>query len=504
MILGTILCVAVSGCVQLPTSSPVHPGRTVGMQDQPPVVNNFHPEGPQVDETPANIVKGYLLAMTAYPPAPDLVREFMTPQAAAHWDPKAGLTVYTDQSIAPRDQAVTFSARKLGSLDHRGSWHSATASERRLDEMIKVRKVHGQWRISNPPAGTLVDLGYFTHHYRSYSLYFFNADRSALVADPVYLLYGGSTATALVRDELLGPTRDIADVASTIPIKTSALGVAVSVSASGVAEVPLNDSVLSLSPEDKRLLAAQLAWTLRQQFLGISKITITVDGTAVDIPGVDDAFGVDQFEGYDPAAFAASGELYALSKGHLVTASLEDITEVTGPIGGSKLQARSAAVDPPGDLAALVGDQGHTVQVGSVKEEPRLVRRSNWFTGGVNLLSPSWDVHKVLWLVDRTADGAVVYTVTADGHDVAEAPGISGKDVRAFAVSRDGVRFAAIVGSGSSSSLVVATIQRKTGHPAQARLTGVHHVLNAEHDLTHLTGLAWSSPTDVVVLAKEH
>jgi hypothetical protein len=84
---------------------------------------------------------------------------------------------------------------------------------------------------------------------------------------------------------------------------------------------------------------------------------------------------------------------------------------------------------------------------------------------------------------------------------VLQTPGLSGRDVQEFAVSRDGVRFAAVVAEGDRARLVIAKIQRPASQPGQVSLVRLREVVNPDITLTGVSGLAWSSPTGVALLA---
>ncbi len=502
-----------SSCIALPESSQVRAGRAVAAQQQclagsavaecPPLPRN-RPPGPQPGASKQDVVQGYLEAMLAYPQSPDVVREFFTPLAAKAWNPHDGLVVYEEPTLTNIASGISLKGRLLGSLDHRGSWHSASGLNQSLNSLLLLSKVDGEWRIGNPPQGTLVDSDYFYDYYHQYSLYYFDNQRSILTPDPVFLLLGPRTATALVRNLLLGPTPDTAGVVqSSVPAQTT-LRAPVSVSASGLAEVSLSRDVLNVPRDDLKYFAAQLAWTLRQERLGIDHVMLTVAGRPLDVPGVGTTFPVEEFQGYDPANFAASRSLFALSKGRLYSPSSGGVVAVNGPIGAKKVVGRSVGVDTSATLAAMVTPDGHRVLVGGINGGPSVTEVSTWFSGGSDILAPSWDVHDVLWLVDQTpTHGAVIYTVTSKGSHVVSAPGVSGEVVKAFALSRDGVRFAAVLGRGSHTRLVICTIRRTADDFTRVRLTHVEEIVNSDYPLSDLSGLAWITPTAVVVLAKD-
>ncbi len=505
-----VLGVLLSGCVNLPDSSPVQRGRGIGVDRSPSLVLN-HPPGPRPGADKTEIVDHYVQAMLAFPQAPDLVRRFFTPDAASSWVPGQQLRVYENPSVAEGHAGtVTLSARVLGVLDDRGSWASASSSADALDVALELKKVNGQWRISNPPQGTLIDTDFFARYYHQYSLYYFDPSHTLLTPDVVYLLLGnsGETANSLVHNLLLGPTAAMGGVVhGEVPRGTSLTG-PVTVSDGGLAEVPLTGQVVSLPPARLRYLAAQLAWTLRQERLGVNHVQMTAAGSVVAVPGLGESFSVDAFQGYDPTVFAAKRTLYALSsRGRLVSVSPDGAFAVAGALGAVKAPARSAAVNPSGSLGALVTDDGRSVVVGDIVDGQDAVANGVWFKGGHELIKPSWDVHDVLWLVDRAPGGARVIVVARVGSRIVEkvvdAPGITGADVRAFAMSRDGMRAAIIIGTGASSRLFIASVHRSASTRTEVSLTNVRDVADADFPLVGLSAVAWYTPTTVIVLARD-
>lgn len=487
-------------CVSIPSDSEVRKGQVVGVQHDPGLITNV-PAGPVPGATREEVVSGFFAAMLAYPPTVATARQFLTPSAAASWDPREGLVVYDDQDIVERPRRVLAETHVLGSLNARGAWSSVKPAASMVTERMRLQRVNGEWRIADPPVGTFVDSDYFDLYFGEFSLYFFDPTLSVLTPDPVYLLLGDTTATSLVSNLLLGPTRDLAGVAATAVPAGTEVDVAVSTAANGLVEVPLTPTVEELSAEGRQLFAAQLTWTLRQ-LPEVDSISLTVDGDRFDVPGVSigGEFGVDEFAGYDPA-FGRRLALFALSPAGLVTVTEEDATVLPGPIAVAAKRARYAAVDPSASLAAVVDRDGRVLVGGkAASDEAPAV----WFRGSTSLLQPSWDVHQVLWLVDSDAKaGATVYAVTADGRRRVPAPGIDGKRVKSFAVSRDGVRLAAVVTEGSSSRLVISVIDREARDPAAVSLSKARPVVSPSFTATHLTGLAWASPTAVMVLASE-
>jgi hypothetical protein len=504
---GALVVCSASACVTIPDSSPVRQSDQGGVEDQEQRITN-RVLGPFDGADPKQVVEGFYAAMLAYPPTADTARLFLTPAAAKTWDPDTSLNVYDEPEtvLLPSEKdtqmpRVRVTTAPTGSLDSRGQWTSAVPGSELHQPALRLRQVDGEWRITNPQDGTFIDSDFFTRFYDPYSLYFFDPSRTILTPDPVYLPVGDTTATALVKDLLLGPTADLQKaVYSAVPADTE-LDVGVSVARSGVAEVPVSANVLKLSAGDRQLFAAQLAWTLRQ-VPGVEQISISVDGADLAIENASTPFDADSFAGYDPAGLSGERRLFALDKGGLVTVSDGDVSPVVGPIrqvsGGE-----TAAVQTSGQLAAIVRAGGRSVAVGPVPSvEDGGV--ATWFAGGTRLLRPSWDAQQVLWLVDRTDDGPKIFAVDADGAQPVPAPGLAGKNIVAFAVSRDGVRLAAIVeGRDGSRVLLVSTIDRDAQDPTKAVIRDPRVVSNAGVNLIGLSDLAWVSPISLAVLAHE-
>jgi hypothetical protein len=506
-VLGAIVAVVASltaaGCVSIPDSGGVGQASQVGVTDTAPQIIN-EAQGPEPGADPESVVYGFYNAMLAYPPRPDVASEFLSPQAAGEWDPTAGVTVYDRPTLNVEGASVIVTTHTAGELDDRGTWSSnasGTASERRP---IHLRLVAGEWRIANPPKGLWVNTDFFGRHYKAFSLYFFDPSRTNLAPDPVYLPVGDTTATALVQDLLLGPTERMRKALYTAAAANTKLDVSVSVSSSGLAVVPLSNEILDMTSEDRQLFAAQLAWTLRQVD-GIDRIAISVDGGDIDIENAGSTFSTASFAGYDPAGLSGERRLFAFNHdGRLVSVAAAGTTPLVGPIGHVD-GGVYGAVEPYGQFAAIVLENAHSVVVG---ELPISAEGSvePWVSGASELLRPSWDGRHVLWLVDQTDHGQRVraaqpgkaHEVTVD--DVTVKPSFGGTII-AFSVSRDGVRFAAIIeAEDGTTSLQIATIVRA---PGSFSLIDPQPVTNAFVHFTDLVDVAWESPVSLAVLGHQ-
>ena len=505
-LMAALAVLAVPGCVSIPTDSAVQAGRDVGVQDEPQLNSNL-PPGPVDGATREEVVTGFFQAMLAYPRQDALARKFLTPSAARYWDPDRSLVVYDDQEISSAGKAVDVRARRLGTLDKRGAWTSSTRGIDKVDLSVVTKTVKGEWRIANPPDGTYIDADYFERYFDPFSLYFFDPTRTILSPDPIYLLLNDFTATQLVQNLLRGPGAALRGVVSTAAPAGLELTRPVTVSqTSGLAGVALDDTARAMRPGQRRLFSAQLTWTLRQ-LPEIESISLSVEGRPLAVPGSGDRFDIEEFSGYDPALFGASRQLFGLTRRGLAQVSEDGVSAATGAVTRQRFDPRSAAIDPDGARAALVNQSGTKAVVSPVSESDQESVSgggpSIWFDRGTDLLRPSFDVHEVLWLVDRTPDGARLLVVTRTRARTVTAPGITGERVLGFSVSRDGTRLAAVVRSAGAARLVVTVVDRDPERPARVRLSTARQVSGLGLTFGGENNIAWLSSTSVAVLASE-
>ncbi|MCY7400869.1 MAG: LpqB family beta-propeller domain-containing protein, partial [Nocardioides sp.] len=107
-----------------------------------------------------------------------------------------------------------------------------------------------------------------------------------------------------------------------------------------------------------------------------------------------------------------------------------------------------------------------------------------------------------LWLVDRTEQGARVLHRRGGVTRELEVPGVSGRDVRAFLVSRDGSRLVALVrgdGPGGGDSVWVSRLRHdEAGRVQQA--TPAIRIDDLDVAPTRIRDLAWRTPTTLALL----
>jgi hypothetical protein len=498
-LLAAVTLLAMSSCMSVPDSGPVLAGPAVGSDDEP--VLRYVPDGPRPGAEPVEIINGYLDAMRAYPANPGIVRQFLTDRAGNAWSPGTGTRIYTtrpDLEPLGRD-AVRVDTGLVAELDERGSWSRPDAGESRLRQVFELRRQRGEWRITNPADGLLVPEYDFERYYRAFSLYFFDAARRVLVPDPVYLPQGDQTASLLVRGLVRGPTDWLRGAVTSVVPATPPGDLAVPVSEQGVAQVQLGSTARGLGAAERELLAAQLAWTLRQ-VPDVEAVRVSVDGSPLLLGGDSTVTAVDVGDDYDPADSAASQGLFALRDDRIVTVDpIQGLSDwLPGRFGSGRVPVSAFAVERTAQTVAAVTDNGTTVEVASIGA----AQSQEWFGRGRSILGVQWDIHGLLWAVDRTASGPAL-RVLRDGR-VAQVPLLDGApaDIRAFALSRDGLRLAVVDGQGADSRLMMGRVRRAPNGGLDVAVDRWQEVGGRAGALRDFVDVAWGSPTELTVVAE--
>ena len=481
-----------TGCSLLPTSGVVHREADAG-RVSPNDTAQFAPPGPGKGDSPTQVVKGFLLAMTAVPLTTRSARSFLTAAAQPTWNPNRSTVVYQSSAIDPLPDGVRVTLGDAQHLDSRGGWLGGVgAGNGRLD--LRLVRDSGEWRIANPPDAVVVPEWYLDSRFAPVNLYFLDQTNRVLVPERIYLPRGEQRASTLVRALLAGPGAGLAEVTRTaFPLGTQ-LDLSVPVGPDGTAEVPLSEEILGLPPTRMSRVVAQLAWTLRQ-VPGLTRIRITSGDAPVSLPDGRRDFGVQEGDAFAPTVRDASDRLFGVDKGRIVAYRRGSTVPAPGPFGRPGYALRSVAVSVAESRIAEVGGDGGTVfawaQGGSVRR----------IYEGTDVLRPTYDMFDGLWLVDRTALGARVLHHSGGQVSPVDVPGVTGRDVRAFVVSRDGTRFVAVVATTAGDRLMSADLLR-THAGDLIRPTPAHRIAGLPDDLGRIVDLSWRSPNDLAVLGR--
>lgn len=500
-LLGVMLGAA--GCAALPEQGPVVRAGTQSPSSSAAPFD-FNPPGPEPGATPAQIVSGYLRALQATPVTTRVAAEFLGPEATVGWRPDRRTIVYGSERVRQHGNHVRVRLGNVFELDGDGRWdprRPGPQDQGAATVDFRLVRDSGEWRIVDPPDAMIVPRSHFETRYREYSLYFFDPGGRVLVPEPVYLPAGVQAPTLLVSALLDGPRRAARAVERTYFPRGTRLEVSVPVRSDGVADVPLNASVLDLGNDARQLAVAQLAWTLRQ-LPDVTAVQMTVDGTPVEVPGNRGPVDVESWQEYSPAIASASTDLFGVRGGSIVQVVGEKPLEAAQLGRYAEPAPRSLGVNMTGQQMAVVTHAGREVVVLS-RSSSDVAPRTAYV--GSNVLRPMWDRTDRLWLVDRTAGGPRVLVGSRAGVRTIAAPGITGRQVLAAALSRDGSRLAVAVAgrrpaSGAEARLLVLRVVR-SGSGVPLRLTRAQPLTTAA-PLVRVRGLGWRDPSTVAVLTR--
>ena len=296
-----------------------------------------------------------------------------------------------------------------------------------------------------------------------------------------------------------GPGPQLDDVVSSFVPEGLKLGLSVPISDDGVATIALEGDSGPLPPDAATLMIYQFAWTLRQD-PRITSFAITIGDQPVTLDG-STPMSIDLGSEYDPTDVEASSLLFSLHSGLLESGDAENMTEVDGPLGRNRYGVSDVAVSLNAALAATVSTDRTALQLTSVNDDRHPFKEI--LSGATRLLKPSWDFADRLWLVDRRADGALVSMVDTARDETAavpvDVPGITGKRVRDFIVSRDGTRLVAVVQGKRGDTLRVSRLR----YGSQGGLIGATPSRNlawGDDDAQRIRDIGWRSATSVAVL----
>ncbi|MGH3768458.1 MAG: LpqB family beta-propeller domain-containing protein [Pseudonocardiaceae bacterium] len=482
-----VLLVLLAGCAAIPASSDIQVLRSMPAGSGPAT-----PAGPERGVDPFRLVREFIEATGSSANGHAAARAFLTKNAAASWDDHASLTVIEDApgaapQTAPADgvRRIRVGGTKLGTLTADGSFLAAAGN---FAVPLDAVSEHGEWRISNPPPGVLVEATAVQRNYRQVRVSFIDPNRGTLVPDLRWVpAQPASTLPGRVLDLLLaGPSQGLAGaVVSAIPVGARPRSNAL-IGRSGRTVINLS-GVEGMTEQQRRQVAAQLVASL--DGLVPTPLRLLADGEPL-------VAGQEDWRPADIASYAPSTGPRSDVPGQVVVGGkLRGLNGVAapGPSGDGRLTVLSAArSNPGGDLlaAVVVGPEGRPqLRVGPVDGDLALapvdattMTRPTWRPSGTEL----WTVinGKTVTGVALSGTGPpLAYTINAT--ELTQLGPIS-----QLRLSRDGVRVAAVIGG----RLVVAAVVPESGtvslrHPQVLR----------EGSLPPTVSVDWARPELLVV-----
>ncbi|GHB21063.1 lipoprotein LpqB [Streptomyces viridiviolaceus] len=517
--------VLLTGCASMPDSGDLRGVESTPRQD--PQVRVFAMP-PREDAPPAEIVQGFLEALTSDDPHYETARKYLTGEAAKTWRPELSTTVLaggpgteSDHSGGREegdDYSVTLTGTRVATVDAQQSYAPADGDYRKSVHLSRDGKSR-QWRIDVLPQGVVMGKSDFQRNYMSVNKYYFASNTAskaeagtsgqpAAVADPVYVRRRVDPMTQVVRSLISGPTSLLRPVVrSSFPTGTAlAKGASLTPDDSNKLTVPLNDRAARVDADQCDEIAAQLLFTLQSLSPVLDEVELRSGGRQL----------CSLTEGRAEAVAARGSAqhpdyLYFVDDEHRLVriAAGSNATRaepVPGALGEGGTALRSVAVSRDEHTAAGVGLDGKSLYVGSLVSggslgDPVLV--SGGKTEEARLTAPSWDAQGDLWIADRDpADPRLLMLSEGAGEPVeVRTPGLDGR-VQAVRVAADGVRIALIVEKDDKRSLLIGRIERDEKATERPAVTVVE-LRSATPELEEVTAMSWAGDSRLVVVGRE-
>jgi len=545
------LLLTLASCATIPDSGPVVSGDVIN-NDPLDGVFQLSPEGPKAGQSPTEVVKGFLAASAGYSDDHAVARSFLSSQVRLNWRPDASVTVYrsldalsahqlsagvevtdepTPQPSVTAAPGVAAAAGSITAAPGRSTQADAEAGvagaagasvdqdvaevvirtpaiaridgEGRYSVVAPGAKdevhyyglvlVDGQWRINSLDDGILITRNDFSVTFKPYSVYYPDPQGDYLVPDTHWFPSSPGSPelpTALVRALLEGPPDWLAPAVSTSVPAGTEMAVSAVVVDGGVASVDLTSAARLADDRERQLLLAQLETTLGQ--LGtISSVRVTVDRVTYNIPeGSGPQPTADPSVGGSPVGLDSRGRVVRIgTAGDEVVKGLEQLDAKDAEYG---LIAPGVSYDSTW-YAALAADRSRLLLSQAVPDTLVQIR-------GSSLTAPSFDPLGWVW----TAGGSVVKAidtadpVSADSRVRVSADWLSGDQVVALRVSRDGTRAVlAVLDDGAAKVFVTGIVRDEAGRPE--RLT---RPLRVVPDLTSVRDVTWVADDRIAVLGQ--
>ena len=337
-------------------------------------------------------------------------------------------------------------------LDRSGRWQGRQARLEQEGINWTLVSEAGEWRIADPPDALMLPLSHVDNRFQRLSVYFADPTGSVLVPEPIYLPIEVQTPTALTEALLAGPQGDERRADRTFLPADSELQVSVPVSPDGVAQVPLSGELLDLDRADLLVAVAQLVWTLRQ-VPEVSAVSLSADGDPVVVPDIGVGGAGGRARAVLPGGCIRShGPVRAARPRGEAVRGRAGVADCCGCRGTSA--PRPLAVSLLGNPLAVADAAGRVRILARGSDDGRARALRTVETAGVSALA--WDWSRTLWIGPRRVGDGVLAVV---GDRVRRLrwpdPGLRGRRVQSFTVSRDGTRVVLAVaapGRGAASS----------------------------------------------------
>ncbi|MGW0754247.1 LpqB family beta-propeller domain-containing protein [Streptomyces sp. NPDC002587] len=477
----------------------------------------------------AEIVDGFLEAMTSDDPQLETARKYLTEEQAKSWRPGSAVTVLRgglDRSPVrgekdPDGPRWKVTGKKLATVDERSAYQPETGGGA-FEEFLQLVQEDKQWRIATPPHTLVLSESDFQRIYMPVNKYYFAG--ASLVADPVYVRQRSDPdsrmdpTTQTVQSLLAGPSRWLSPVVeSSFPTGTELRPGTKSLSYDGqnTLRVPLNDKADNVAQPQCRKMATQLLYTIKD--LTGSRLEqvelLRSDGKSSSLCSVTEV---------SAAAIANRPKIpeyqyFVDEASRLVRLKLDIASEVQqnrpeavpGPLATPPgFKVLSAAVSYDERRAAVVSEDGHGLYVVSMAggseamPQPLYVGKANKPN---TLTAPSWDAAGDLWFADQDPQRLGLWRVPGGTGtpEKVQVAGLDGGRITSLKASSDGARIALLVQrDGSRKNLYVGRIERPDGK-GDVSAVSVRELRPAAPQMADVTAMSWAPRGRLLVVGRE-
>ncbi|MFD3697268.1 LpqB family beta-propeller domain-containing protein [Streptomyces sp. NPDC058646] len=512
-----------AGCASMPDHGEIRPlEASQGVDSQVRVFSV-----PPADKaSAAEIVDGFLEAMTSDDPQLETARQYLTEEAAESWKPGSAVTVLSAgldrRSVQgekdPSGPRWKVTGRKLATVDERSAYQPETGGGQ-YEEYLQLVQENKQWRIASPPNSLVLSESDFQRIYMPVNKYYFAG--GTLVADQVYVRQRSDPesrmdpTTQTVQSLLAGPSKWLGPVvASSFPTGTELRPGTKSLSYDGqnTLRVPLNDKADNVTQPQCQKMATQLLYTVKE--LTASRLErvelLRSDAKSSSLCVVTEAAAA----GIANRVRGPEYQYYVDSESRLVRMKLDVTSEdqqaqaerVPMPLpAGFKTEA--AAVSHDERRAAVVSDEGRGLYVvplsASGAMPPVAVTSKGSKLNGLS--SPSFDAAGDVWVADRDPQHAGLWRVPAATGiaQKVQVAGLDGGRITSLRVSSDGVRIALLVErDGSRKNLFIGRIERPDVK-GDLSAVSVRELRPAAPQMAEVTAMSWAPRGRLLVVGRE-
>ncbi|MFJ5884996.1 LpqB family beta-propeller domain-containing protein [Kitasatospora cineracea] len=515
---AVLLATAATGCVSMPSGGA--PQRLEVSQNAADGLQvHVYPVAPHKGESPRDLLAGFLDSSNADQANYDTAKQYLTAVAAQNWKPDAGVVVLAgapspdNPLIADVSTTVqlTVEGKQVATLDEQHSYQASSGTPyRQTFTFVKETEGpdKGEWRISDPPNGLIVDQTNFKNTYKPVHRYFFaQNDNSAahpqaapvLVPDPIYLRRRIDPLTEAAQAAADGPSRWLGPVVASkldgVRVQSASIG------DSRVATVKLEGG----DPAACKQMAQQLFQTLADQQSKLDRLDLTMTGGSCSLSSGEAALvAPGALAGTDNGVAAYiqlnDGRLTRYQDGGLDPLPVSGVLGQVPQAGQFRPGPGAVAVRRDGGAAAVVSADGHDLVEADLVDGGKYGEPIVHSPG--SLASPSWDGRQDLWLVDRDPAAPKVLMVRDRTVATVQVEGLGGQTVQSLRISSDGTRIALLVSRGSGPTTLLLGLVQHSGTAKQptARITALRDVAP---QLTEVAAVSWGDTDQLVVLGKE-